>query len=117
MLGQGARLTLTGLAAGLLLGVALARSLAGLLFGVQPTDVLTFAAVLAVLGLVSGISIWLPSGERPAWIRSRQSGTTDPHDKGEPGSLPLALPPGGHGKRCLVERGDGDGGDGRRPRA
>ena len=60
VLGQGARLTLSGLAAGLLLGVALARSLAGLLFGVQPTDVLTFAAVLAVLGLVSGISIWLP---------------------------------------------------------
>jgi predicted permease len=58
--GQGARLTLFGLAAGLLLGVGFARLLAGLLFGVAATDAATFAAVLAVLGVVGGLSAWLP---------------------------------------------------------
>jgi predicted permease len=58
--GHGARLTVGGLAAGLVLSVVLGRSLAGLLFGIEPTDVPTFAAVLAIISLVAGISIWLP---------------------------------------------------------
>ena len=58
--GQGATLTLVGLGAGLALGAGSARLLAGLLFGVTATDPSTFAAVLAVLGLVGALSAWLP---------------------------------------------------------
>lgn len=60
VLAQGARLTLSGLIAGVVLGVLLARSLAGLLFGVQPIDGATFAGVVVVLGVAAGVSIWLP---------------------------------------------------------
>jgi predicted permease len=58
--GQGAKLTLLGLAVGLVLGVGSARLLAGLLFGVTANDAATFAAVLAVLGVVGALSTWLP---------------------------------------------------------
>ena len=61
VLRQGARLTIAGLAAGLLLGVFFARALAGLLFGIAPIDLITFTAVLFVLGLVAAISTWLPA--------------------------------------------------------
>jgi putative ABC transport system permease protein len=58
---QGAMLTAGGLAAGLLLGVLFARSLAGLLFGIAPTDVVTFAAVVVVLAAVAAVSTWIPA--------------------------------------------------------
>jgi putative ABC transport system permease protein len=58
---QGASLTATGLAVGLLLGLLFTRALEGLLFGVASTDVATFAAVLALLGAVSLVSAWLPA--------------------------------------------------------
>lgn len=60
VLGQGARLTLWGLAVGLALGVGFARALANLLFGVSSGDVVTFASVIVVLGLVALLSTWLP---------------------------------------------------------
>jgi predicted lysophospholipase L1 biosynthesis ABC-type transport system permease subunit len=57
---QGVKLTLCGLAAGLVLSLMLARALSGLLFGVTTTDPATFASVVVVLGLVGLISTWLP---------------------------------------------------------
>ena len=59
--GQGATLTLAGLAAGLVLSAVFARSLAGLLFGIEPTDIASFTAVLAVLAAVAAISVWIPA--------------------------------------------------------
>jgi putative ABC transport system permease protein len=61
VLRQGAGLTIAGLFAGLLLGVFFARALTGLLFGITPTDLVTFAAVLVVLGAVAALSTWLPA--------------------------------------------------------
>ena len=61
VVGQGAGLTAAGLATGLLLGAVFARALAGLLFGVGPTDIASFAAVLLVLAGVAALSIWLPA--------------------------------------------------------
>lgn len=57
---QGARLTLLGLVAGLILSVLFARALSGLLFGVAATDAATFGAVVLLLGLVGAIATWLP---------------------------------------------------------
>ncbi len=59
--GQGVRLAVWGLAAGLICGLVFARWLGSLLFGVTATDPTTYAAVLVVLGLVAAVSIWLPA--------------------------------------------------------
>jgi predicted permease len=61
VLGQGAMLTAAGLATGMLLGALFAQALAGLLFGVEPTDIASFAAVLMVLAGVAALSIWIPA--------------------------------------------------------
>jgi ABC-type antimicrobial peptide transport system permease subunit len=61
VVGQGARVVAIGLVAGLAAALVLSRSLSGLLFGVTPTDPPTLVAVLLVIGLVAGISIWLPA--------------------------------------------------------
>jgi len=61
VVGQGATLTVGGLVAGLVLSVVFGRSLAGLLFGIEPTDLASFTAVLAMLAAVAAISIWIPA--------------------------------------------------------
>jgi predicted permease len=61
IVGQGARLALAGAAVGVALALASQRVLAGLLFGVPPTDVGTFALVLAILAVVALLSIWIPA--------------------------------------------------------
>jgi predicted permease len=61
VLGQSAKLTLTGLAIGLTLGGLFARALAGLLFGVTPADTTTFVVVPVILGLVAALATWLPA--------------------------------------------------------
>jgi putative ABC transport system permease protein len=58
---QGALLTLAGVGIGLVSAVALARLLAGLLFGVSPLDGPTFAAAFVLLTAVAGVSTYLPS--------------------------------------------------------
>jgi predicted permease len=61
--GEGLRLTIAGLGLGLGLAGALAlmRLLAGQLYGVEPTDPATLAAVAALLLLVSLGASWLPA--------------------------------------------------------
>jgi putative ABC transport system permease protein len=61
VLAQGLLLTLIGLGVGVVMAAFFARSLAGLLFGVQPMDPAAFAAALAVLGIVATIAIWVPA--------------------------------------------------------
>jgi ABC-type antimicrobial peptide transport system permease subunit len=50
-----------GAAAGTLLALTLGRVLATLLFGVEPTDPVTFAAVLATLGLAAWLAAYIPA--------------------------------------------------------
>lgn len=61
VLGHGLRLTLAGLVVGALAAVALGRLLAGLLYGVAPTDPLTFGAVAALLVAIALVACYLPA--------------------------------------------------------
>jgi putative ABC transport system permease protein len=61
ILRQGLLLMVAGIAAGGVLAVALTRLIARLLFGVTPTDPVTFAAVSAVLFGVAAIATYLPA--------------------------------------------------------
>jgi len=61
VLGQGVRLILFGLALGLAASFALTRVLAVMLFGVTPTDPLTFVAVSLLLTSVALIACYIPA--------------------------------------------------------
>jgi putative ABC transport system permease protein len=58
---QGAKLTVIALAIGVLAALGAARMLASQLFGVTPSDPVTFAAVPALLGVVAIIACYLPA--------------------------------------------------------
>ncbi|HTH63353.1 MAG TPA: ABC transporter permease [Gemmatimonadales bacterium] len=61
VLRDGVRLTLIGVAAGVVASIAAARALGHLLYGVGPTDPLTFAAVGLLLVVVATIASYLPA--------------------------------------------------------
>jgi predicted permease len=61
VLGYGSRLALAGLAIGLLGSFALTRLISGVLFGVTPTDPLTFGVVSAILLGIGVLASWLPA--------------------------------------------------------
>jgi len=61
ILGPGLALTLAGAGLGIAGALALIRSMSAMLFGVQPTDPLTFAAVSIVLVLVSLLASYIPA--------------------------------------------------------
>lgn len=61
VMGQSMRLTLGGLALGLCGALALTRVLASLLYGVQPTDPVTFAVAAALLSAVALLACLLPA--------------------------------------------------------
>jgi putative ABC transport system permease protein len=56
-----ARVTAAGLVAGILLAILLTRYLSSLLFGVSPTDVVTFAVVAGVVGAMGLLAACLPA--------------------------------------------------------
>ena len=60
-LGHGMRLSVTGVALGLLAAFALTRLMKSLLFGVEATDPLTFAAVASLLTIVSLMACMIPA--------------------------------------------------------
>jgi predicted permease len=66
VLKQGLLLTTTGLIVGLAGAVGVNRLLRSLLFGVEPTDGPTLAAVVAAIALVATLACWIP-----AWRASR----------------------------------------------
>lgn len=66
ILGRAALLAAAGLGLGLALSVAANRLLAGLLFGLKPTDALTYTTVLGAIGLVT-----LAAAAAPAWRATR----------------------------------------------
>jgi ABC-type antimicrobial peptide transport system permease subunit len=63
---QGLQLTIIGVVVGLTGALGLNRLIASVLFGVQPTDPATWAAVSMTITLVAAAACWLP-----AWRASR----------------------------------------------
>ncbi|HKW34174.1 MAG TPA: ABC transporter permease [Candidatus Acidoferrum sp.] len=61
VLSQALRLGLIGIAIGVCVGLALTRLMASLLFGIRPTDFVTFTAVAGLLGLVSLLASYIPA--------------------------------------------------------
>ena len=61
VLGQGAVLTLTGVSLGLAGAFGLAHVLRSLLFGITPTDALTFAAVPLLLTVIALLATYIPA--------------------------------------------------------
>ena len=61
VLGQGMKVTLIGVAIGLVLAWGLALASASVLFGVTPEDPLTYVGVTATVLLVAVIAVWVPA--------------------------------------------------------
>jgi len=61
VLRDGASMTLPGIGLGLMVALALARLMSAMLFGVQPTDIITFASVAVLLLLVALLACYLPA--------------------------------------------------------
>jgi putative ABC transport system permease protein len=61
VLGEGAKMALVGVAAGIAAALGLTRLMANQLFGVTAQDPLTFAAVAIVLTLVALLACYLPA--------------------------------------------------------
>ncbi len=61
MLAQGAGPAAVGVLAGLFASVGLTRLLSGILFGITPTDPVTFAQVIALLVVVVVLASYLPA--------------------------------------------------------
>jgi putative ABC transport system permease protein len=58
---RGMALVLIGIACGIVLSLASARLMSGLLFGITATDPLTFIGVAALLALVAFVANYLPA--------------------------------------------------------
>jgi putative ABC transport system permease protein len=58
---QAGRVALTGIAIGLVSSIALTRLLTGLLFGVRPTDPITYASVAGLLLCVALAASYIPA--------------------------------------------------------
>jgi ABC-type antimicrobial peptide transport system permease subunit len=58
---QGLKLTIAGVLVGLVVSFAVTRLIVNMLFGVSPTDILTFSVVPAVLALAALGASYLPA--------------------------------------------------------
>ena len=61
VLADGVRLVAAGLAAGALIAAAATRALSGLLYGVEPTDPPTFAAIALLVAATTLAASWIPA--------------------------------------------------------
>ncbi len=61
VVGQGLRLSITGIGIGLIAASALTRLMGTMLVGVRPTDPLTFAAIILLFLAVSALACWIPA--------------------------------------------------------
>ena len=60
VMGEAGRMALIGIGAGLVLSAGLTRFMESVLFGVSPTDPLTFAGVVVLLLIVVLLACWIP---------------------------------------------------------
>jgi predicted permease len=61
VIGRGLRLSVTGIALGLIAALGLTQVMIGILVEVKPTDPFTFAAIAALFILITVIASWLPA--------------------------------------------------------
>ncbi|MGC2507593.1 MAG: FtsX-like permease family protein [Candidatus Acidiferrales bacterium] len=61
VLGEGGRMALIGIGVGLAVSAGLTRFMESVLFGVSPTDPLTFAGVVVLLLVVVLLACWIPA--------------------------------------------------------
>jgi ABC-type antimicrobial peptide transport system permease subunit len=61
ILRSGLWLTLVGIALGVVGALALSRTVESMLFGIEPTDPLTFVAVSLLLGIVAMAACYMPA--------------------------------------------------------
>jgi predicted permease len=61
LIGQGLRLILIGLGVGLVAAFAVTRALSSVLYGVEPTDLVTFASISLLLGCVAALASYIPA--------------------------------------------------------
>jgi len=74
VVGHGAILALLGLIIGAIGASLLTGLMTSLLFGVKPTDPLTYLAVSVLLGAIAILASYIPADAQPEWIRLRHSG-------------------------------------------
>jgi predicted permease len=70
--GRGMRLTVIGLVIGVVLSLGMSKLLQGMLFGLTPTDALTFAGVAGLLAGIALLASWLPA-RRAARVEAIQA--------------------------------------------
>jgi ABC-type antimicrobial peptide transport system permease subunit len=58
---HGAKLAFVGVTIGIVAGLGLTRLMASLLYGVGPTDIVTFASVAIVLLGIALLACWIPA--------------------------------------------------------
>ena len=63
---QGARVVAAGVAVGLVAALAATRALGGLLFGVAPFDLATFAAMSSLMLVIGVLAAYVPGAPRLA---------------------------------------------------
>ena len=61
VVGEGLRLSAAGIAIGLAGAFAITRVMASMLVGVNPTDPVTFAAIVVLFGLIAVTASWIPA--------------------------------------------------------
>jgi putative ABC transport system permease protein len=61
VLGQAMRLTLTGIAAGAVIGLGVTRVLSSVLYGISATDPIAFVAVAVTLTAVALVASYVPA--------------------------------------------------------
>jgi ABC-type antimicrobial peptide transport system permease subunit len=61
IMSDGARMALLGMGIGIVAALGLTHLMTSMLFGVRPTDPLTFAAVTLVLGLIALLACYVPA--------------------------------------------------------
>ena len=61
VVGEGLKLSAAGIAIGLAGAFAITRVMASMLVGVNPTDPITFAAIVALFVLIATVASWIPA--------------------------------------------------------